>query len=266
MASHYAKMIGLPYLWQTLALPIHELNDMGKGEQESTSKYETGEGMQSILQPSSLEVDPNKLDEAADAAINQLQLMLISQKLFSGIIKSVESMPPSLRQMYTHVKQEVERKFVEHSYKAVAGFLFLRFICPSILAPHVYGLLSEPPNQACQRYLILLSKTLQNLALGTLPGRKEEYMQKVNEFITTNEGALHDFIDTVVNTSVAKSEPGILPPGLKLNSLAFLHQHISINAPLLNRYFDEHPHGKELKEKLVAILQQLGVPLLPKSN
>src|SRR4051794_28177227 len=25
MASHYAKIVGLPYLWKTLSLPIHEL-------------------------------------------------------------------------------------------------------------------------------------------------------------------------------------------------------------------------------------------------
>jgi hypothetical protein len=102
-----------------------------------------------------------------------------------------------LRQLYTHVKNEVAKRFPDGVYKSVAGFLFLRFICPSILAPHVYGLLNEPPNQECQRYLILLSKTLQNLALGTLPGKKEDYMQKFNEFITTNQENLREFIDSV---------------------------------------------------------------------
>src|SRR5687768_8554491 len=36
--------------------------------------------------------------------------------------------------MYGHIKSEVGRKFPEHTYKAVCSFLFLRFICPAILA------------------------------------------------------------------------------------------------------------------------------------
>jgi len=130
----------------------------------------------------------------------------------------------------------------------------------------VYGLLLEPPNQECQRYLILLSKTLQNLALGTLPGKKEDYMQKMNDFITTNQPTLHKFIDDVVDSKDGETSAIELPSDLKNNSLAFLHQHISVNAPLINRYCDEHPNGKELHNKLQSVLTQLGMPIIPKST
>jgi hypothetical protein len=37
----YTKLIGLPYLWKALALPIHELNDIGAGDSEDNgSKFE----------------------------------------------------------------------------------------------------------------------------------------------------------------------------------------------------------------------------------
>jgi len=258
----------LPYLWRTLALPIHELNDLGSGDASLTpqsTKYETAViGMSSIMSPSSMEVDPNKMDEGSDASVNILQLMLISQKLFAAIARSVNSIPPQLRMIYGHIRKEVERKFPDHVYKSVAGFLFLRFICPSILAPHVYGLLNEPPNQDCQRYLILLSKTLQNLALGTLPGRKEEYMEKMNEFITSNQDLLHKFIDEVTQpVDISDVEPTELPRGLESNSLAYLHHHMITNLPALKRHCDEQPYGQELREKFV-ILDKLGPPLTPK--
>ena len=63
------------------------------------------------------------------------------------------------------------------------------------MAPHVHGLLEEPPNQSCQRYLILISKTLQHLASGTLPEKKDEFSKKIAEFISINQTPLHEYID-----------------------------------------------------------------------
>jgi len=49
-----------------------------------------------------------------------------------------------------------------------------------------------------QRQLILVSKVLQNLANDTLPGVKEEFMEKLNSFITTNQPALARFYEEIV--------------------------------------------------------------------
>lgn len=43
--------------------------------------------------------------------------------------------------------------------------------------------LKEPPREGCQRNIVLVSKLMQNLANNTLPGNKETYMQKLNEWI-----------------------------------------------------------------------------------
>jgi len=238
---------------------------LGEEDREISMNYETPIAMESIMTPSSMEVDPNKMDDSADAAVNQLQLMLISQKLFGAITRSIDSMPNQLRILYQHVRNEVQRKFADYVYKSVAGFLFLRFICPAVLAPHVYGLLPEPPNQECQRYLILLSKTLQNLALGTLPGKREDYMQKMDDFITTNQEGLKDFIEEVTNNVPPEMEPPAeLPRGLKENALAFLHQHIVANSGFLSKFCDEQPNGKEMKQRITSVLQKLGPPLSAK--
>jgi len=44
-----------------------------------------------------------------------------------------------------------------------------------------------------QRQLILIAKVMQNLANDTLPGKKEGYMERLNEFITSNQNHLRGF-------------------------------------------------------------------------
>ena len=101
----------------------------------------------------------------------------------------------------------------------MGGFFFLRFICPSLLAPHAYGLLegiqktsspisfngiqtlstiSDPPTSTAQRQYILVGKVLQNLSNNMLPGAKEEYMSKLSEFITNNQDELQRFYDDLL--------------------------------------------------------------------
>ena len=99
----------------------------------------------------------------------------------------------------------------------MGGFLFLRYICPSILAPHLCGLLDgtslkkkalkkmahvipflEPPLPTAQRQLILVAKVVQNLSNNTLPGAKEAYMQRLNDFITNNQTDLQAFFDEIL--------------------------------------------------------------------
>jgi len=150
--------------------------------------------------------------------------------------------------------------------------VFGRFICPALLAPHVHGLLEEPPNQNCQRYLILLSKTLQHLAYGTLPGRKEEFLQRLSEFITSNQEPLQNFLEQITTLpdnleEARENEFSIaIPSEVKYNSLAFTHHHISTNEALVKRYCDEQPNGKELNMHLTSAMEKLGSPIGPKSS
>ena len=207
-----------------------------------------------------MEVDPTKLDEAADPKVNTLELWLTAQKIFSCITRSVNSMPAELVYVPYHIlslslpifskkhalislkggtpyrpsssRRKVPRgrgTFLSLSslrltnlmpnshtmqYKGMGGFLFLRFVCPALTAPHVFGLidgnntthcnrvlmisLAEPPCPTAQRQYILISKVLQNLANNTLPGAKEEYMRTLNDFITTNLEEMKDFFEKIL--------------------------------------------------------------------
>ena len=71
------------------------------------------------------------------------------------------------RELFSIIATEAPKKFDRNAAnKGVGGFFFLRYICPAITSPHVYGLLAEPLNQSSQRYAVLLSKVLQNISNG----------------------------------------------------------------------------------------------------
>jgi hypothetical protein len=46
-----------------------------------------------------------------------------------------------------HIDAEVATRFsAEAQFRALGGFLFLRMVCPALLAPQVFGLLDAPPH------------------------------------------------------------------------------------------------------------------------
>lgn len=85
--SHYAKLVSLPYLWHTLALIIHELNDMSQKSRQSA--YITDQ--KSILSSANIELDPTKMSEDDDTDINALECRLLVQKIFKAITNSTNN-------------------------------------------------------------------------------------------------------------------------------------------------------------------------------
>jgi len=115
-----------------------------------------------------MELDAEKLaDEGKDnedTEANLYQLILACQKVFSSLQKAINNIPNEFIDIFSTVRGGIVAKWPESSdavYKAVGGFFFLRFVCPSLTAPHVYGLLEAPPNQICQRQLVLITKVIQ---------------------------------------------------------------------------------------------------------
>jgi len=262
MFNVYSRMIAVEYLFKLFALPVGELNQMAANSGENENEFEddrslTGSSV-SLMGPVMLEVDPSKMDEAQDDQVNTLQLWLIAQKLFSSLAKSTSTVPSEIRQILKHVFDETSKKFEEHdAYKAMGAFFFLRFVCPSLMAPQLYGLLKMPPHSIAQRQLVLLAKVLQNLANDTLPGKKEGYMAKLDEFITSNQDALRRFYDNIIaHSTEGPSVSPKVPEQANLNSLGVIHQQISTTYDKLGPVIQQE--DEQLESKVAQVLESIG--------
>jgi hypothetical protein len=91
--NHFAKYIGMPFLWQHLAFFINQLHEFGKEERKADRE--------SILGPGTMEVDPERdleddeapIDEV-DLRLNQYELLLRASQLLKSVLKSANDLPP----------------------------------------------------------------------------------------------------------------------------------------------------------------------------
>lgn len=245
MSSIYS--LGLEYLWSVFALPVTELNVLAvraEGEDQGASDGETGGS--TLLGPVIFEVDPSKLDEASQASVNTIQLWLVAQKMLSSLMRALGTLPREIQEILRHVYAEVKEKFNEEAAnKAIGGFLFLRFVCPALMAPQVYGLLRDPPNPTAQRQLILIAKVFQNLANDTLPGKKETYMERLNMFITTNQEPLKHYYRNLIDGHDGPTGARQVPSEVLSRVTAHMHAYIYPNLDKITTALDASDHADQ---------------------
>jgi neurofibromin 1 len=221
----------------------------------------TGTGKRSLFEDElEMEIDPSKLEEETEAAVNKYKLLLTTQKFFQQIIYSKDKIPPQIRAILAHLSKVVIAKFPNAKYKAIGGFYFLRLIVPAITTPHIWGLYTAPPNATTQRHLILLGKVLQNLCNDVQFGGKEEYMQKLNDFMEENTKTLHTFFNSL---ATAPAEPPIesvkVPEVVRTNALLFLYEFIYSHQSKIQQALNNN-HTSEIIASLNEIIAELGAP------
>jgi hypothetical protein len=192
----YTQMVGMEYLYDTLARFINELMVATSEDEEG----EAGNRMSSAasLMSVSTEIDPTRMGEDEDQSINKLQLSLVCQKAFHVIRQSTGLLPETFRAFFSHLRRKVEESYDEGAgRKAVGGFLFLRFICPAMMTPHIYGLTTDPPKAGFQRQLILVAKILQSLANNAEMGQKEPWMAPMQDLLKENKPRFEELFDDV---------------------------------------------------------------------
>lgn len=139
-----------------------------------------------------VELDPVRMTKAKDEKElkrTQKTLSEVCEKFLKKIISSHGDLPAPIRQLCHWIDEAVEKRFSGHSHTALGGILFLRFICPAIVAPEHAGLFkssSEIPSNV-RRVLILVTKILQNLVNQVEFGEKETHMVCMNKFLQSNQ-------------------------------------------------------------------------------
>jgi len=168
----YMKMVGFDYLNETLSPLIDEV-------------YRDKE---------SCEVDPTREKNPDVIKKNQKRLIMYTKKFFDRIQYSVDNCPNEMKVVFNNVRSEVTKKFSDiEKHTSVSGFVFLRFFCPAILNPKMFGITEEHPDGVAARNLTLIAKALQNLA-NLVPQAKESFMTFMEEFLNSQLKPMEDCV------------------------------------------------------------------------
>ncbi|KAM6971916.1 LOW QUALITY PROTEIN: disabled homolog 2-interacting protein-like [Aplochiton taeniatus] len=177
--DEYMKLVGQKYLIDTLGDFITRL-------------YASVE---------SCEVDPRKCP-ASELSINQQHLKESCEEVVQKItgMDGLSSFPEELNKIFSSWAELCEDQGrPEIGQRLISASLFLRFLCPAILSPSLFGLTQPYPEPATLRTLTLTAKVIQNLANFTLFGEKEEYMLFMNDFLKQHWEGMRGFLQTVSN-------------------------------------------------------------------
>lgn len=147
----------------------------------------------------SCEVDPLRLSKNDDIKKNFKRLSNHVSLFWDAIQSSAINIPIELSYIFKDMSEICDSKFKidKVKYTAISGFVFLRFFCPAILNPKLFGIMPDHPDPSTARTLTLIAKIIQNLAnLSEFEG-KEPHMQVFNEWINDHYQAMIEFIDVI---------------------------------------------------------------------
>ncbi|KAJ1953875.1 Ras GTPase activating protein ira2, partial [Linderina pennispora] len=178
LLSYFAKIHGDAYLKSTLGPALRKLMSLPPGTL-------------------TFELNPNKMSESADRDRNLKNVERLCSLVIEAIVRSVHSMPAAFRSICNMIYRVVTTRFPDAGYTAVGGFIFLRFLCPAIVAPDSHGICAQIENPEIRRGLLLCTKITHNLANDVPFGNKETYMVPLNRFINENRPRILNFLSEI---------------------------------------------------------------------
>ncbi|KAK1342578.1 hypothetical protein QTO34_015344 [Cnephaeus nilssonii] len=197
------------------------------------------------------EVDPSKCP-ASELPQHQARLQSSCEEVFENIIHSYDWFPAELGTVFSGWREACKARGSEAlGPRLVCASLFLRLLCPAILAPSLFGLAPQHPAPAPARTLTLIAKVIQNLANRAPFGEKEAYMGFMNSFLENHGPAMQRFLDQVAMVDVDAAPSGYQGSSDLALQLAVLH------AQLCTIFAELDQATRDSLEPLPTILQAI---------
>ncbi|XP_064460190.1 disabled homolog 2-interacting protein-like isoform X2 [Ornithodoros turicata] len=232
----YMKLLGEKYLQDTLGDVVRTVVDSSED----------------------CEVDPIKVPNNVVLQRHQGRLMSYVEMAWLKIINSAPSFPVELKDVFhTYRERLVAAGKEDLCDNLISASIFLRFLCPAILSPSLFGLTTEYPGERASRNLTLIAKTIQTLANFTKFGGKENYMEFMNDFVEKEWSTMKTFLRQI-SSPVSKEfqhhlkYSGYIDAG---RELAELHELLLDCLPQLSR--KEHADSAEALQR---VLRGVGRP------
>ncbi|XP_050351278.1 ras GTPase-activating protein raskol isoform X2 [Nymphalis io] len=173
----YLKLVGDQYLQDTLGEAVCAAAGAGAAE---------------------CEVDPLRAGGGAALRRQQAALRDAVSLAWRAIAASAPRFPPPLRDCFATFRERLSSMGREDiSDNLISASIFLRFLCPAILSPSLFGITHEYPNERAARNLTLVAKTLQTLANFTRFQGKEAFMEFLNDFLEQEAPNMKAFLRAI---------------------------------------------------------------------
>eukprot|EP00742_Colponemidia_sp_Colp-10_P012944 GILJ01014582.1.p1 GENE.GILJ01014582.1~~GILJ01014582.1.p1 ORF type:complete len:1405 (+),score=239.33 GILJ01014582.1:69-4283(+) len=210
------------------------------------------------LHKSGLEVDPAKLTAFDNLDNNVSALSSVAQMFLDRILQSIQCLPVQLIALLKLLYQVIHSKFPTVSLANITGLIFLRFYCPSILAPTDNSPTKKnaAKSKERRRCVTLVTKCLQAAANGVEFGPKEGFMIRLNSFVVNNSERISNFVAQLLSSSVdvADVDSSPLSTEVEQQALKNLLHFCAQKFDTLQQHLQTTEDGKPCWERLSKIL------------
>ncbi|KAL3310874.1 Ras GTPase-activating protein nGAP [Cichlidogyrus casuarinus] len=150
---------------------------------------------------------PSSHSASVPLIVNQCQLLQFLDLVWRALQLSLPQFPTELMLLFGSLRACLEPiRGAEFCDILISSCLFLRLICPAILAPSLFHLLPSYPSEVhIQRNLTLLAKALQTLANFTVLSDKEPFMRYLRAYIECQIPKMRSFIRLISSSTSSAS-------------------------------------------------------------